>query len=134
VENGKKWLSEASDEWKIEKNVFPTPRRAKKMQKTLVLGLSKHTKRASALGIFDMSGNALEWCWDKYSATVSSGMVTNPQSASSSTTSKRVLRGGNWTDNPLNETAVYDCMTGKREDGSPSEDNKVIGFRLAWKE
>ena len=39
-----------------------------------------------------------------------------------------------WTDNPFNETAVYDCMTGKREDGSPSEDNKVIGFRLVWQE
>lgn len=92
------------------------------------------TKAANALGIFDMSGNAMEWCWDKYSATVSSGMVTNPQSASSSTTSKRVLRGGNWTDNIQNQTAVYDCMTGKRENGSPSEDNKVIGFRLVWKE
>lgn len=104
-------------------------------QSPAVTGLADvGTKDANALGIFDMSGNAMEWCWDKYSATVSSGMVTNPQSASSSTTSKRVLRGGNWTDNPLNETAVYDCMTGKREDGSPSEDNKVIGFRLAWKE
>ena len=104
-------------------------------QSPAVTGLADvGTKDANALGIFDMSGNALEWCWDKYSATVSSGMVTNPQSASSLTTSKRVLRGGNWTDNPHNETAVYDCMTGKREDGSPSEDNKVIGFRLVWKE
>ena len=104
-------------------------------QSPAVTGLADvGTKDANAFGIFDMSGNALEWCWDKYSATVSSGMVTNPQSASSSTTSKRVLRGGNWTDNPHNETAVYDCMTGKREDGSPSEDNKVIGFRLVWKE
>ena len=104
-------------------------------QSPAVTGLADvGTKDANAFGIFDMSGNALEWCWDKYSATVSSGMVTNPQSASSLTTSKRVLRGGNWTDNPHNETAVYDCMTGKREDGSPSEDNKVIGFRLVWKE
>ena len=38
AENWEKQLSEASDEWKIEKNVFPTPRRAKKMQKTLVVG------------------------------------------------------------------------------------------------
>ncbi|MGP1445890.1 formylglycine-generating enzyme family protein [Treponema sp.] len=92
------------------------------------------TKDANALGIFDMSGNALEWCWDRYSATVATESVTDPQSASSSTTTKRVLRGGNWTDNPRNETAVYDCMTGKRENGSTSEDDKVIGFRLVWKE
>ena len=52
VENGKKWLSEASDEWKTAKNgfpgarmsgkrekkVFPTPRRAKECRKTLVVG------------------------------------------------------------------------------------------------
>ena len=102
-------------------------------QSPAVTGLADvGTKDANALGIFDMSGNALEWCWDKYSATVSSGIVTNPQSASSSTTSKRVLRGGNWSKDKAD--AVYECMVGKREDGSPSEDNKVIGFRLAWKE
>ena len=102
-------------------------------QSPAVTGLADvGTKDANALGIFDMSGNALEWCWDKYSATVSSGMVTNPQSASLSTTTKRVLRGGNWSKDKAD--AVYECMVGKREDGSPSEDNKVIGFRLAWKE
>lgn len=102
-------------------------------QSPAVTGLADvGTKDANALGIFDMSGNALEWCWDKYSATVSSGIVTNPQSASSSTTSKRVLRGGNWSKDKAD--AVYECMVGKREDGSPSEDNKVIGFRLVWKE
>ena len=104
-------------------------------QSPSVTGLANvGTKAANALGIFDMSGNALEWCWDKYSETVATESVTDPQSASSSTTSKRVLRGGNWTDNPRNETAVYDCMTGKREDGSPSEDSEVIGFRLVWQE
>ena len=104
-------------------------------QSPAVTGLADvGTKDANALGIFDMSGNALEWCWDRYSATVATESVTDPQSASSSTTTKRVLRGGNWTDNPRNETAVYDCMTGKREDGSTSEDDKVIGFRLVWKE
>lgn len=102
-------------------------------QSPAVTGLADvGTKDANALGIFDMSGNALEWCWDKYSATVSSGMVTNPQSASSSPTAKRVLRGGNWSKDKAD--AVYECMVGKREDGSPSEDNKVIGFRLVWKE
>ena len=90
------------------------------------------TKDANALGIFDMSGNALEWCWDKYSATVSSGTVTNPQSASSSPTTKRVLRGGNWSKDKAD--AVYECMVGKREYDTASADDPLIGFRLVWNE
>ncbi len=102
-------------------------------QSPAVTGLADvGTKDANAFGIFDMSGNALEWCWDKYSATVSSGMVTNPQSASSSTTSKRVLRGGNWSKDKAD--AVYECMVGKREYDTASADDPLIGFRLAWKE
>ena len=102
-------------------------------QSPAVTGLADvGTKDANALGIFDMSGNALEWCWDKYSATVSSGMVTNPQSASLSTTTKRVLRGGNWSKDKAD--AVYECMVGKREYDTASADDPLIGFRLVWKE
>ena len=102
-------------------------------QSPAVTGLADvGTKDANALGIFDMSGNALEWCWDKYSATVSSGTVTNPQSASLSTTTKRVLRGGNWSKDKAD--AVYECMVGKREYDTASADDPLIGFRLVWKE
>ena len=38
MENGRKWLSEASEMQKTPKNVFPTPWRAKKCRKTLVVG------------------------------------------------------------------------------------------------
>jgi len=102
-------------------------------QSPAVTGLADvRSKDANALDIFDMSGNAMEWCWDKYSETVATDSVTDPQSASSSTTSKRVLRGGNWSKDK--EDAVYECMVGKRENGSTSEDNEVIGFRLVWQE
>ena len=90
------------------------------------------SKDANKLGIYDMSGNVAEWCWDKYSVTVSSGTVTNPQSASSSTTTKRVLRGGNWSKDKAD--AVYECMVGKREYDTASADDPLIGFRLVWKE
>ena len=89
-------------------------------------------KDPNKLGLFDMSGNALEWCWDKYSENVDAGDVNDPQSASSSPTTYRVLRGGNWSKDK--EDAVYECMVGKRENGSTSEDNEVIGFRLVWQE
>lgn len=98
-------------------------------QPTPVTGLADvGTKAVNALGIFDMSGNALEWCWDKYSKDVDAGNVTNPLTASSSPTTKRVLRGGNWSKDKAD--AVYECMVGKREYDTASADDSLIGFRL----
>ena len=102
-------------------------------QSPSVTGLANvGTKAANALGIYDMSGNALEWCWDKYSEDVDAGNVNDPQSASSSPTTKRVLRGGNWSKDTAD--AVYECMVGKREYDTASADDPLIGFRLVWQE
>jgi formylglycine-generating enzyme required for sulfatase activity len=49
------------------------------------------TKNANELGIYDMSGNVWECCWDLY-GTYSSAALTDPKGATSSTT--RVMRGG----------------------------------------
>ncbi|MGP1491682.1 MAG: formylglycine-generating enzyme family protein [Treponema sp.] len=106
-------------------------------QPTPVTGLSDVGKKApNKLGLFDMSGNASEWCWDRYSTTLSSGLVTDPTGSASSADTKRVLRGGNWSlsDQPENEKAVYDCMTGKRDNDSSHKSYDVVGFRLVWKE
>ena len=106
-------------------------------QSPAVTGLAAvKSKEANKLGLFDMSGNASEWCWDRYSTTLSSGSVTDPIGSSSSADTKRVLRGGNWSlsDQPENEKAVYDCMTGKRDNDSSHNSYDVVGFRLAWKE
>ena len=90
------------------------------------------SKDANKRGLFDMSGNVAEWCWDRYSDTVSTGSVTNPLSASSSPTTKRVLRGGAWSSTA--EKAVYECMTGKRDSDTASAAHSTMGFRLVWKE
>ena len=90
------------------------------------------SKEANKLGLFDMSGNASEWCWDRYSITLSSGAVTDPTGSASSADTERVLRGGNWS--ATNEKAVYDCMTGKRDKWGSSDPDPLIGFRLVWKE
>jgi len=102
-------------------------------QPTPVTGLAAvKSKEANKLGLFDMSGNASEWCWDRYSTTLSSGSVTDPIGSSSSADTERVLRGGNWS--ATNEKAVYDCMTGKRDKWGSGASDPLIGFRLVWKE
>lgn len=106
-------------------------------QSPTVTGLAAvKSKRANKLGIFDMSGNASEWCWDRYSTTLSSGSVTDPTGSASTADTKRVLRGGNWSlsDKPETKNAVYGCMTGKRDSDSSGKKYPNVGFRLVWKE
>ena len=52
-------------------------------------------KQANALGLYDMSGNVYEWCWDWYGS--GSGYPSGTEDpAGPDTGSDRVLRGGSW--------------------------------------
>ena len=79
-------------------------------------------KKANELGIYDMSGNVWEWCWD-YEAKYSSESQTNPKGAS--TGSYRVVRGGSWSN--------YDkyCRVANRCSSYPESSSRSLGFRLA---
>lgn len=77
------------------------------------------TKQANELGIYDMSGNVLEWCQDWYGGYQVSAQ-TNPTGPSSE--SRRVLRGGSW-----GGYARY-CRVSNR--GCRAPDGRDIGFGL----
>jgi formylglycine-generating enzyme required for sulfatase activity len=77
-------------------------------------------------GLYDMAGNLLEWCWDRYAAPpypAGSPYLggTNPTGAA--TGSFRVLRGGVWFGN------AYNARCADRSGVPPTDINDVIGFR-----
>lgn len=90
--------------------------------------LQTHTvrqKAANELGLYDMSGNVYEWCWDWYSDSYyqQKGNDRNPLGPTSGRT--RVVRGGSWDSNRINCRVLY------RNDRDDFYRSLSIGFRLA---
>jgi formylglycine-generating enzyme required for sulfatase activity len=79
-------------------------------------------KQANELGLFDMSGNVWEWCWDWYGA-YSASSQTDPKGVSSG--DMRVLRGGCWGNSEEFVRAPV------REEFAPNRSFVNWGFRVA---
>jgi formylglycine-generating enzyme required for sulfatase activity len=78
---------------------------------------------ANPFGLYDMSGNVWEWCWDWYGASSYVNAATNPRGASSG--SARVLRGGSWFNIAISGRAAH------RSNGSPGIRFNYGGVRPA---
>jgi len=80
-------------------------------------------KKSNAWGLYDISGNVNEWCWDRYDEDYyKKSPSENPTGPSSS--SKRVIRGGSWT--------IYAsiCQSAYRYGIRPDGAGDSNGFRL----
>lgn len=78
----------------------------------------------NAYGLYDMAGNACEWCWDRYSSTYyTNSPALDPRGPSSGTL--RVIRGGSWAFSP----SYARCAS--RDSVGPSSEFDDVGFRCA---
>ncbi len=78
----------------------------------------------SPFGLYDMSGNVLEWVFDWYSEFYyKEGQVTLPKGPDSGMT--KAVRGGSW------DNSGTDLRTTKRYAVAPNRKEATIGFRCA---
>ena len=83
---------------------------------------------ANTWGLYDMHGNVLEWCLDRYSQSMASSAVTDPVGPSSGTL--RVCRGGSWS------SPASQCRSATKLWAASSTAGNNNGFRVlcrdAW--
>ena len=82
-------------------------------------------KTENAFGLYDMSGNAWEWCEDDWHSNYTGAPTDGSAWVDSPRGSARVLRGGSWNSDG------YLCRSANRGSSIPSYTYGSFGFRLA---
>jgi formylglycine-generating enzyme required for sulfatase activity len=82
---------------------------------------------ANGYGLYDMSGNLWEMCWNWWGTYTGSGgdPVNNPRGPLEPLTSDKVCRGGDWFAAPVSCQVTHRGMT------NPSNSSIYTGFRIA---
>jgi formylglycine-generating enzyme len=81
-------------------------------------------KKPNSLGLYDMIGNAWEWCSDWYDSTYyEKSPLRNPLGPDSGM--HRVFRGGSWASDAVS------LRSSSRDGAVPEDVNTVFGFRCA---
>jgi len=84
------------------------------------------TKKPNAYGLYDMSGNVYEWCWNCWTSEYDENTEGGSDPTGTSAGSGRVCRGGSWSDSL--------CAVSVRYGGFPYDrncrDNSGHGFRV----
>jgi formylglycine-generating enzyme required for sulfatase activity len=78
----------------------------------------------NALGLYDMIGNAWQWCSDA-DAAYGSAAATDPTGPTPTGTSKRIRRGGAF------DVVPRSCRCSHRATAAPDLHNADVGFRVA---
>lgn len=79
-------------------------------------------KAANGLGVYDMSGNVWEWCWDIWNDTLPTSAQTDPTGPA--TGNLRCIRGGSWG------SYDYFCALNHRDRVAASNVYFHDGFRV----
>ena len=82
------------------------------------------TKAPNGLGIYDMNGNVMEWCWDWFGSAYYSESNNNIDPKGPSYGTDRVRRGGSWNNSVSNVKNVI------RSSFPPTNETWVMGFRV----